>query len=235
MANYIYSTRRIPEVGFTMLRDVGYEVDVSEKDGALTREELLIALRAKPYSAVITLLTDTIDGEVFDAVPSAKIFANYAVGFNNIDLVAAKKRDVVVTNTPSVLTDTVAEHTIALMLSLTSRITEGDRLVRAGLYRGWAPMMLLGTDLKNKKLGILGAGNIGMRVGRIAARGLGMSLIYYDIERNEEFEKTEGAFFYSHVEDVLKEADIVTVHVPLLDSTHHLLNKERLSLMKRSA
>ena len=235
MTKHVYSTRRIPEVCFKQLRDAGYEVDISEKDGVLTREELLLALRAKPYDAVISLLTDAIDGEVFDAVPSAKIFANYAVGFNNIDLEAAQKRGITITNTPGVLTDTVAEHTIALLLSLSARIAEGDRFVRENRYEGWAPMMFLGTDLKGKILGILGAGRIGVQVGHIASHGLGMSLIYYDVKQNKEFEETYGASFRPCVEDVLKEADVVTVHVPLLDSTHHLLNKGRLSLMKPHA
>lgn len=231
----IYITRRIPESGINLLKDKGYEVDVSEKDGVLSREELLDALRAKPYDGVLPLLTDAIDAEVFDAVPSAKIFANYAVGFNNIDTEEAKKRGVTVTNTPGVLTDTVAEHTVSLMLSITSRISEGDRFVRGGKYDGWAPMLLLGTDLKGKTLGILGAGRIGSRVAHICAQGLGMSIIYYDVKQNEDFEKEHGATFYSSVEEVLKEADVVTVHVPLLDSTRHLINAERLALMKPSA
>jgi lactate dehydrogenase-like 2-hydroxyacid dehydrogenase len=210
-------------------------VDISEKDGVLTKEELIPELQKKPYDAVLSLLTDKIDGDIFDAVPSAKIFANYAVGFNNIDLEEASKRDITVTNTPGVLTDTVAEHTVALMLSITSRIAEGDRFTRAGKYENWAPMLLLGIDLKGKKLGILGAGRVGQRVGYICHHGLGMSVIYYDIKQNEDFEKASNASFRESVDEVLKEADVVTVHVPLLDSTKHLLNKESLGMMKQSA
>lgn len=231
----IFVTRQIPEAGIALLRDAGHTVEVSEKDGVLAREELLEALRAHPYDAVLCLLTDTIDAEVFEAVPSAKIFANYAVGFNNIDIDEAKKRAVVVTNTPGVLTDTVAEHTVALMLSVTSRIAEGDRFMRAGKYDGWAPMMLLGTDLKGKTLGLLGAGRIGSRVAEICGKGLGMEIIYYDIKQSPEFEEATGAHFRASVEEVLKEADVVTVHVPLLDATHHLINAERIQLMKAGA
>ena len=231
----VYVTRRIPESGLQMLKDKGFEVDVSEKDGVLTKEELIAALSQKPYDGVLCLLTDKIDGEVLQVVPTAKIFANYAVGFDNVDLAAAQEHGVTVTNTPGVLTDTVAEHTVALMLAITSRIAEGDRLVRAGGYSGWAPMMLLGTDLKGKTLGILGAGRIGARVAHIAAHGLGMTVIYYDIKRSPEFESECGATFYADVDSVLREADVVSIHVPLLDSTRHLLNGERLRMMKRSA
>ncbi len=231
----IYVTRRIPEEGLAKLRDAGHELDISEKDGVLSKEELLSAVSAKPYDGVLCLLTDAIDASVYDAVPSAKIFANYAVGFNNIDLEAAKERGITITNTPGVLTDTVAEHTVALMLSITSRIAEGDRLTRAGKYDGWAPMMMLGMDLKGKVLGILGAGRIGGHVAEICSKGLGMSVIYYDINQNADFEAATGASFRATPEEVLREADVVSIHVPLLDSTHHLINAERLALMKPSA
>jgi glyoxylate reductase len=228
----IYVTRRIPEVGLTMLKDAGHTLDISEKDGVLTREELLAALKAKPYDAVLCLLTDTIDAAVFDAVPTAKIFANYAVGFNNIDVTAAKARGITITNTPGALTDTVAEHTIALMLAITSRIAEGDRLVRAGKFDGWGPMMLLGTDLKGKMLGLIGAGRIGGRVAQIASLGLGMQILYTDVAANAEFEQATGARFVATPEAVLKDADVVSIHVPLLPTTTHLINGERLKLMK---
>jgi glyoxylate reductase len=231
----VYVTRQIPADGIDLLKGKGYEVDVSGKDGVLTKEELVAALRGKEYDAVLCLLTDTVDAEVFDAAPKAKIFANYAVGFNNVDIEEARKRGITVTNTPEVLTDTVAEHTFALILSITSRIAEGDRLVRAGEYLGWAPMLLLGTDVKGKTLGILGAGRIGSRVAYHGSRGFEMKVIYYDIKRNEYIEKESGAEFRESVEEVLREADVVSVHVPLLDSTRHLINRERLSMMKRSA
>ncbi len=208
---------------------------MSEKDGVLTRKELLIALCERSYDAVLCLLTDKIDAGVFDAVPLAKIFANYAVGVDNIDLAEAKKRGVIITNTPEVLTDTVAEHTVALMLAATSRIAEGDRFVRAGTFVGWAPMLLLGTDLKRKTLGILGAGHIGAQVAEAAHRGLGMNIVYYDIKRNDTLERSCRAAFRESVEEVLQEADVVSVHVPLLDATRHLINAQRFALMKKSA
>jgi glyoxylate reductase len=231
----IYITRRIPEEGMKALTRAGHEVTVSEKDGVLTKDELIAALREKPYEAVLCLLTDTIDDVVFAAAPQAKIFANYAVGFNNIDLPAAAKRGIKIANTPGVLTNTVAEHTFALILAIAHRIAESDRFTRAGRYDGWAPMMLLGTDLKGKTLGLLGAGRIGSRVAHHARDGFDMQVIYYDVKRNEEFEQESGARYKATVEEVLAEADVVSIHVPLLDSTHHLMNAERFALMKPGA
>jgi len=232
----VYVTRKIPERGIAMLKEKGYEVDVSEKDGVLTKNELATALRTKPYDAVLCLLTDTIDKDAFNATaPSVKIFSNYAVGFNNIDVPEAKARGIMITNTPGVLTETVAEHAFALILAMASRIVEADTFTRAGKYTGWAPMMFLGTDVSHKTLGILGAGRIGSRVAHHGKHGFDMNVIYYDVKRNEEIEKTIGASYRNTPEAVLKEADVVSIHVPLLDSTKHLINKERLAMMKPSA
>jgi glyoxylate reductase len=231
----IYVTRQIPDSGIKMLRDKEYDIDISPKDGVLTKDELVSALSAKEYDAVLCLLTDNIDAAVFDAAPKAKIFANYAVGFNNIDTEEAKRRGIIITNTPGVLTDTVAEHTTALILALACRIPEADRFARAGKYDGWEPMMFLGTDLKGKTLGLLGAGRIGSRVAHHAKNGFDMKVVYYDIARNAEFEREHDAQFRESVDEVLKEADFVTIHVPLLDSTRHLINAERLAIMKRTA
>ncbi len=235
MSKKIYITRRIPEVGIKMLSEKGYEIDINPKDRPLSPKELVKNLKKKPYDAVLSLLTDKIDASVFDAVPTAKIFANYAVGFNNIDVTEAKKRGISITNTPGGLTESVAEHTFALILALTCRIVEGDSFVRKGKYDGWNPMLLLGTDLIGKTLGVLGTGRIGADVVHKAVRGFKMNAIYYDVVRNENLEKEYGATFLATPEEVLKQADIVSVHVPLMDSTHHLINSERLSLMKPSA
>lgn len=228
----IYITRAIPEPAVGMLTEKGFDVDVSPKDGVLTKEELIAALQAKPYDGILCLLTDKITGEVYDAAPNAKIFANYAVGFDNIDREEAKKRGITITNTPGVLTDSVAEHAFALMLSLMHRVPEADRFTRAGKYTGWAPMLLLGSDLKGKTLGLLGAGRIGSRVAHQAVRGFDMKVVYNDIKQNETLEKEYGASFLPSADEVLRQADVTSVHVPLLDSTRHLINKERLSMMK---
>jgi lactate dehydrogenase-like 2-hydroxyacid dehydrogenase len=234
MSKKVYITRKLPEVAEQKLREAGFETTVNPEDRILKKEELVAALAADSYDAVLCLLTDTIDKEVFDAVPSAKIFSNYAVGVNNINIEDAKERGITVTNTPGVLSDSVAEHTIALILSLSKRIVEADKFVRDGKYVGWGPMLMLGTDLKGKTLGLLGAGRIGSLVASAARKGLGMNVIYYDIKKNEDIEK-EGAVFRESIEEVLKESDFVSIHVPLLDSTRHMINKERLSVMKKSA
>lgn len=231
----IYITRKIPDLGINKLKAKGYEVDINPEDKVLSKEELILALKQKEYDAVLCLLTDNIDADVFEATPKAKIFSNYAVGFNNINIEEAKKRNIMITNTPGVLTDTVAEHTFALMLAIAHRIAEGDKFTKAGKYKGWEPMMLLGNDLSGKILGIIGFGRIGSRVAYHAVNGFGMRVLYYDVSRNENFEKEYGAEFRENVGDVLKEADFVSIHVPLLESTKHLINKESLSMMKPTA
>jgi lactate dehydrogenase-like 2-hydroxyacid dehydrogenase len=231
----LYITRRIPEIGLVMLREHGYTISMNEEDRILTHEELLGALRSADPDGVLCLLTDTIDTEVFDAAPRAKIFANYAVGFNNIDIAEATRRGVVVTNTPGILSDTVAEHTMALILAVTTRTVEGDRFVRRGEFKGWGPTMFLGMDLKGKTLGVLGAGRIGSRLAYHAQKGFDMNIVYYDVKRNMPLETETGATYSPTVDGVLESADVVSIHVPLLDSTRHLINADRLRRMKPTA
>jgi glyoxylate reductase len=231
----IYVTRKIPDIGISMLTDKGYEVDINRYDRPLTKAELVSEVSQKPYDAVLSLLTDQIDGEVFDAVPSAKIFANYAVGFNNFNIADAKARGVTLTNTPGMSADTVGEHTVAMLLALTSRILEGDAYTRAGKYTGWDPMLLMGTDLEDLTVAIVGGGRIGYRAAHILGLGFGMKIAYYDVQRSEHLEKDLGAVFYENLDELLKVADIVSLHVPLLPSTHHLIDARRLALMKPTA
>ena len=231
----IYVTRKILDSGIAHLARAGHTVDVSTKDGVLSKDELVAALSSKPYDAVLCLLTDRIDKDVFAAASSAKIFANYAVGYDNIDIEEAKQRGIIVTNTPDVLTDAVAEHTLALMLALLRRIPESERFLREGKYEGWAPLLFLGTGLRGKTLGLLGAGRIGARVAHEAARGFDMRVVYHDVARNETLEKEYGAAFQNSPEEVLQTADVVSLHVPLLPSTRHLLDAKRLALMKPTA
>jgi glyoxylate reductase len=232
----IFITREIPDRGIHILQEKGYQVVVSPHDRVLAKDELVSTLKDASYDAVLCLLTDTIDETVLDAAGTqCKIFANYAVGFNNIDVAAAAKRNILVSNTPGVLTNTVAEHTFALMLAIAHRVSEADRFTRAGKYNGWEPMMLLGRDISAKTLGILGLGRIGSRVVHHAVRGFDMSVIYYDIKQSQEFEQEYGAKYCADPDDIFREADIVSIHVPLLESTRHIVNSERLMLMKPSA
>jgi glyoxylate reductase len=230
----IFVTRRIPEIGINLLKEKGHEVDVSEKDGVLTKEELISALKSKPYDAILCLLTDKINAEVFDAVPTAKIFANYAVGTDNIDLAEAQKRNLIITNTPGVLTESVAEHAIALIFAIARRVVESDQFMRDGKYVGWAPMLFLGNDLVGKTLGLVGLGRIGASVAKRMHDGFEMKIIYYDLKRNEELEK-QYHLEYKSLEDLLKESDFVSVHVPLTPETKYLIGEAQFKMMKKTA
>ncbi len=231
----IYITRMVPQSGIKMLKEKNYEVVVNPEDRILTKEELITALKDKNYDALFCLLTDKIDGEVMDSFGSQlKVVVNMAVGFDNIDVEAAKKRGIMITNTPGVLTDTVAEHTFALMLSIAHRIPEADKFTKDLKYKGWAPMLLLGNDLSGKTLGVVGLGRIGSRVAHHAVKGFEMKVLYNDIKRSEEFEKEFNAVYMS-LDDLLKQSDFVSIHVPLLETTRHLINAEKLKLMKPTA
>lgn len=231
----IYVTRKIPEAGIKLLKDKGYQVDISSKDGVLNKEELISALEGKNYDAVLCLLTDQIDDDIFKAVGSqCKIFANYAVGFDNINLSSAKDRGVMITNTPGVLTETVAEHAFALILSLARRIPESNKFTKQGKFIGWAPMLFLGSDVSKKTLGIIGLGRIGSRVAYHAHKGFEMKVLYYDPKPNLEFEKEYEAKFVD-LETLLKESDFISIHVPFLPTTHHLIDKDQIQMMKKTA
>lgn len=233
----VFVTRQIPDSGINLLKEKGYEVVVSPHDRVLKKEELIEYLKKDKYDAVLALLTDKIDSQVLDVMKEGgvKILANYAVGFDNIDVKAAGERGIMVTNTPGVLTETVAEHTFSLMLSIAHRIPESDRFTRAGKYHGWEPMMLLGTDVSKKILGVVGLGRIGSRVAYHAAKGFEMKVLYYDPKRSEEFEKEMHAEYRENVDDIFREADFVSIHVPLLPATRHLVDARRFGLMKKTA
>lgn len=233
----IFITREIPELGIKMLRDNGYDVTIGKWKIPPTKKDILKAINKGNYDAVLTLLTDQIDAEVLElaAQKGIKIFSNYAVGFNNLDVKTAIAKNIVVTNTPGEFSDSIAEHTVALTLGLTTRMNEGDRYVRKGKYKGWDPMIFIGFDLSKKVFGILGAGHIGERAAYHLVRGFDMTCMYYDVKRNEKIERELGAVYCSTPEEVIKGADVVSLHVPLLPTTKHLINKERLEMMKKSA
>ncbi len=232
MNKKVFITRKIPDIAINMLKEKGYELDIYPKDKVPSQKEIIKYLRKKPYDAVITMLTDKIDKFVFEASPSVKIFSNYAIGFDNIDVAEANKRGVYITNTPGNYAGCVAEHVIAMILNLSTRMAESDRYVRKGKYKGWSPMHFIGTDVRGKILGLIGAGRIGEHVARFSSDGLKMKVFYHDVIRNLELEKSTGAIYLPTIEDVLKQADFVSLNVPLLSSTKHLINEERLKMMK---
>ena len=230
----IFLAREIPDAGLHLLRDAGYSVDVFERDEIIPRGELL--QRVRGVDALLSLLTDTIDEEVFDAAgPSLKVIANYAVGFDNIDLSAAQKRGIIVTNTPAPeVSETVAEHAFALIMALAHRLVEQDVYARAERYKGWSPTLLLGVDVHDKTLGIVGLGRIGTAIAERAVKGFKMRCVYTDVHRQPAFEQAFGATFLSF-ENVLMQSDFITLHVPLNASTRHLISTAEFSLMKKSA
>ncbi len=231
MSKQIYITREIPEAGLKLLREKGIEFDMGTSDLPPTKKEIIKKLKKKPYDGVISFLTDPIDKDVFEACPTAKIFANFSVGFNNVDIEEAKKRGIEVSNTPGTSELAVAEHTIALMFALTTRIVEGDRYMRAGKYKGWNPSLLVGTDMKGKTIGLVGGGAIGSQVAKVLHNGFGANIIYSDVVENKKLEEETGAI-KKEFNDLIKESDIISLHCPLLPSTTHLINKDVFEMMK---
>lgn len=198
----------------------------------IKREELLEGVKGSV--AIVSLLTEKIDGEVMDAAGAGlKVISNYAVGYDNIDVLEATKRGICVTNTPGVLTESVAEHVIALVFALYRRVVEGDRLIRRGSFSGWEPDLLLGTSLKDKIIGVVGLGRIGRWTVRLA-KAVGMRPIYYNRTRNLEFEEEMECNYHS-LEKLLSMSDVVSLSVPLTEETRGLMNLERMKLMKKTA
>jgi glyoxylate reductase len=234
MSKNIFITREVPAEVAALLTGKGYEVDMNLGKSMPSQDELIAFLQKKNYDGVVTLLTDKIDAKVFEAVPSVKIYANYATGFDNINIEDAKAKGVAVTNAPAPLTsDSVAEHTLAFILALAKKIIPGNDFVRAGLYKGWSAMDFMSSSISGKTLGLVGAGRIGYKVAAFG-KALGFKVIYFDVKPNEAIDKENIAAYYPKVEDVLKEADFVSLHVPLLDSTKHLMNEEKLGMMKKT-
>lgn len=231
----IFVTQTIPKDGLAVLTNAGHEVVIGSPEGVLPKAEFIAKLSERPYDAVLSLLTDGIDSDVIAAMGSVKVIANYAVGFNNIDVNVAKEKGIVISNTPGVLTDTVAEFAVSLILAVAKRIPEGDRFMRAGKFKAWGPELLLGSDMKGKTLGILGAGRIGAGVATRMQKGFGMNVVYYDVQAVPALEAEIPCTYMASVEEVMKVADVVSVHVPLLPTTEHLINAERLALMKPTA
>jgi glyoxylate reductase len=220
-------TRRLPSSVISKLEEV-FDVDLYTGGGAISREELLRRVAGK--DALICLLTDSIDAAVLDAAgPSLKVVANVAVGYNNIDVAACRERNIVVTNTPDVLTNACADFTWALILAVTRRLGEGERVVRAGAWGGWALDYMLGMELRGKQLGLVGLGRIGRAVAE-KAPVFGMTVAY--TARNPA--ALPGATQLS-LDKLLASSDIVSLHCPMTPETKHLIDQKALTRMKRSA
>jgi glyoxylate reductase len=225
--------RRVPGSAIELLREQA-EVWVSPEDRPLTTEELHEAVAGA--DAALTLLHDRVDGAFLDAAGTQlRVVANVAVGYDNIDVPAAEERGVVVTNTPGVLTDATADLAMALILAVTRRVCEGDRLVRAGGEWSWDMFFMLGASLQGKTLGVVGLGQIGFATAR-RARAFGMEIVYTKrTAADPELEAELGGARRLTLDELLAESDVVTIHVPLSDETRHLIDAGRLAAMRSSA
>lgn len=227
----VYVTRELPEKGLRMIKErfnaemwLGY---------AAPPKEILLE-KAANVDALATLLSDDIDAEVFDAAPDLKIVSQLAVGYDNINVKEATKRGIYVTNTPGVLTQTTADFAWALLMAAARRVVEADNYVRTGKWQvGWHPMMLPGRDVYGATLGIIGLGRIGAAIAQ-RAKGFDMKVLYHDVVRRRDLEENLG-IEYAEVDMLLQNADFVTVNVPLLKNTYHLIDAGKLRLMKKTA
>lgn len=227
----VYVTRVIPQAGLDMVHAF-CEAEVWEGETPPPREVLLEKVRG--LDGLLSLLTDTIDAELMDtAGPQLKVIANYAVGYDNIDVAAATARGILVTNTPGVLTDTTADFAFTLLMAAARRVVEAMDYVRAGKWLTWGPTLLLGRDVHHATLGIIGMGRIGQGMAR-RAQGFDMRVLYYDPYCRPE----KGAQFGAEcvgLDTLLAESDFVSVHVPLTPETHHMIGAEQFKRMKPTA
>ncbi|MDP2895844.1 MAG: D-glycerate dehydrogenase [bacterium] len=227
----IFITREIPKEAIDLLKANCDTVEVHEGDSLLRREQLLEKVRGR--DSILCCLTEKIDAEVLAAASGVKGIANMAVGYDNIDVKAATKQGIPVSNTPGVLTDATADLAWALLFAAARRIIPADKYTRAGEFKAWGPMLFLGADVTGKTLGIIGAGRIGTAVA-MRSRGFGMSVLYCDPVRNDFLEKELSARLVS-LEELLREADFVSLHVNLTPETRHLIGERELGLIKPTA
>jgi glyoxylate reductase len=227
----VYVARRLPDPAMDRLRQ-HVDMTVWPTDELPPPREVLLK-EAAASDGLLSLLTDRIDGALLDAAPRVRVVSNYAVGYDNIDVAAATSRGVVVTNTPGVLTETVADFAITLLLAVARRVVESDRYTREGRWKSWEPLLFLGQDLYGATLGLVGLGRIGAAVAK-RAHGFDMRILYHDVVRREDLERDLGLEFTS-LEDLLRRSDFISVHTPLTPQTRHLISTDQFRLMKRTA
>ncbi|OGU34008.1 MAG: D-glycerate dehydrogenase [Ignavibacteria bacterium GWB2_35_6b] len=227
----VYITQKLSSIAETLLKANKINYEVFPKDRPITKKELI--KNAKDADAVISLLTDKIDKEVIDSLSNCKVIANFAVGYNNIDVQYANSKNIIVTNTPDTLTDSTADLAITLILACARRLFESEKFLRAGKYKTWKPELLLGYELKNKTLGIIGAGRIGQATAKRAA-SFGMEILYFNKSKKEKFEEELKAKKVS-LNQLMKLSDFISVHLPLNLKTFHILNDKNLKLVKKNS
>ncbi|HEY1349917.1 MAG TPA: D-glycerate dehydrogenase [Ktedonobacteraceae bacterium] len=232
----ILVTQKVPDPAYPLLEAIG-EVEASREEGVIWPYEELLR-RAPGHDYLYCLLTDTIDERLLTACASAhprtKMIANMAVGFNNIDVPAATRLGIAVSNTPGVLSDTTADLAFALLMATARRIPEAERYLRAGRYQGWGPLLFCGAEVHHATLGLVGAGRIGKIVARRAS-GFEMNVLYYDVMRISPAEEALYQVTYCPLDELLQQSDFVSVHTPYMPETHHLIGERELKLMKSGA
>ena len=225
----VYVTRLLPKEAMDR---INVYCDAKTWEGELPPPREVLMENVVEVEGLLSLLTDKVDAELMDRSPKLKVISNYAVGYDNIDVAAATKRGIVVGNTPGVLTDTTADLAFALIMAAARRVVEGDKMVRAGKWKTWGPMILLGPDVHGSTLGIIGMGRIGAAVAR-RAKGFGMKLLYYDVVRNSKAEEELGVQ-YVELARLLADSDFITIHTNLTKETHHLIGAKQFEMMKRT-
>lgn len=229
----VFVTGLIAENGLHLLRQKGFTIEVNKSGKDLSAGELKKIFGE--YDAVISMVNNKLDGEIIgSASASLKLISNYAVGVDNIDVAAAKQKGIIVTNTPGVASESVAEHVFALIFACSKSLIPADRFVRDGKYVRWDPNLFLSHQTWGQTIGIIGLGRIGTFVGQIAYGGFRMNVMYFDMRRAEDFELICEAR-YGTIDEILKEADIISLHVPLTEKTRHMIGRSELKKMKNSA
>jgi len=226
----VYVTRLLPQAAMDRIH--GF-CDAKVWDGELPPPRDILLQNVTEVEGLLSLLTDKVDAELMDKAKKLKVVSNCAVGFDNIDVPEATRRGIIVGNTPGVLTDTTADFAFALLMAAARRVVEGDRVVRAGKWKTWGPMILLGQDVHNATLGIVGFGRIGYAVAK-RAQGFGMKILYSDVVRNKQAESELG-IQYVDMDRLLAESDFITVHTNLTPETHHLIGQKQFEKMKPTA
>lgn len=229
----LFITRRIPEAGLAPLAGLDLTTDIRSADDAIPRDELLERVRGA--EALITFLSDRVDDDLLEAAgPQLRVVANFAVGYDNVDVAACTARGIAASNTPGVLTDATADFAWALLLAVGRRVVEGHRLATGGGWSGWKPLELLGVGLSGKTLGVVGMGRIGRAVAR-RGLGFGLRIVYHNRSRDQDAERELGAGYRDRLEDLLTESDLVSLHTPLTPATRHLIGAHQLGLMRPGA
>ena len=226
----VFITSEIPEKASELLKSKNIDVKMYRESNPIPYG--LLKKEVRDADGVISLLTDQFDKVIIDSMERCRIIANYAVGYNNIDVSYANSKGITVTNTPDVLTDSTADLAMTLVLACSRRLNEGEEMMRKKMFKGWQPRLLLGIELKDKIFGIIGTGRIGTAVAKRAS-GFGVNILYYDGRENPDIESIGGKKV--SLNNLLKRSDIISLHLPLTESTYHLLNRERLLIVKKTA